>query len=163
MNILNTCLAPELPEHFETVEHLAEVAFGPGRFARTAFRVREGVPHEPDLSFVLFHEGAIVGSVRLTKIMIGDTPSLLLGPLVVSPEFKSAGFGKRLMEQAVHASRENGHHSILLVGDRPYYERFGFEPVPRGEIELPGPVDPARLLICYLQDGEAKAAGSVSA
>lgn len=156
-----TYLTPELPEHAHLVEALSETAFGPGRFTRTAFKIREGVPHEQDLSFVLFHEGVLVGSVRLTKIRIGDAPSLLLGPLVVSPEFKNVGFGKMLMERAVDASRELGHGSILLVGDAPYYQRFGFEQVPRGDITLPGPVDYARLLICYLHDGPEPLKGMV--
>lgn len=157
----STHLTLELPEHEHRVDALSEIAFGPGRFTRTAFKIREGVRHEPNLSFVLFYKNELIGSVRLTKIKIGDAPSLLLGPLVVSPEHKNAGFGKQLMERAVQESRKKGHGSILLVGDAPYYERFGFMPVPRGNITLPGPVDYDRLLICYLQEGSDPMKGSV--
>ena len=146
----------EKPDHHEIVEKLAEQAFGPGRFTRTAFRLREGVPHEPDLSFVSCLGEEIVASVRLTKIRIGDDPALLLGPLVVLPQYKSCGYGRELMETAVAAAREAGHLAIILVGDEPYYGKFGFEQVPPGQITLPGPVDPARLLICKLnlEDGK---------
>ncbi len=156
-----THITLEQPEHATCVDELSEIAFGPGRFTRTAFKIREGIPHEPELSFVLYYNGKIVGSVRLTRIKIGDDPSLLLGPLVVSPEYKYMGFGKQLMEHAVVESRAKGHGSILLVGDAPYYQRFGFEQVPRGDMTLPGPVDYDRLLICYLQEGENKLHGSV--
>lgn len=140
----------EQAEHFEIVEKLAEQAFGPGRFTRTAFRLREGVPHEEALSFVCWKGDAIIASVRLTKLWIGEDEALLLGPLVVSPAFKAKGYGAKLMAKAVEAARLAGHSAILLVGDLPYYQKFGFEQVSPGSITLPGPVDPARLLLCDL-------------
>ncbi len=154
MNIApKSLIVPEKTEDFMLVEKLAENAFGPGRFTRTAFRLREGAPHEPGLSFVTWKTGVPIASVRLTRIWIGDHEGLLLGPLVVAPEYKNCGFGAELMSTAVKAARAADHTCILLVGDYPYYQRFGFEIVKPGKIVLPGPVDPQRLLICPLQEG----------
>lgn len=153
MNSLTDILKPEAPEDYDAVEKLAEAAFGPGRFARSAFRLREGVMHEPDLSFTLHRNTELVGSVKLTKIMIGNDVALLLGPLVVAPECKNEGVGGALMRKAVEAAKAAGHEAILLVGDFDYYKKFGFEQVSHGKITLPGPADPARILICPLVKG----------
>jgi len=155
MNVDAAVITNEKLEDFNAVEALAAEAFGPGRFARTAFRLRENVLCEPDLSFTLKYEGKLAGSVKLTKIMIGDTEALLLGPLVVAPKYKNFGFGRKLMEVSVKAAREKGHSAILLVGDLPYYQQFGFEIVKHGSISMPGPVNTQRLLICNLQGDEA--------
>ncbi len=150
----------EKPQDFNLVEQLAADAFGPGRFTRTAFRLREGVPHEPELSFVAHKADKLVGAVRLTKIMIGSEPALLLGPLVVIEACKNTGVGAKLMTTSINAARAEGHSGIILVGDLPYYERFGFSVVQPGKIKMPGPVDPARLLICPLtEDGKVDYSG----
>jgi len=145
------------------IESLLDVAFGPGRFAKTAYRLREGVPHDPLLSFVAIAGDRLVGSVRLTGIRIGDAPALLLGPLAVAPHFANRGAGRELVRTALDAARAQGHRLVLLVGDRPYYGPLGFEPVPPGRITMPGPVDPARLLVSPLVPGameEARGAAS---
>jgi len=136
------------------IEDLQAEAFGPGRFARTAFRIRENVPHRADLSFVGLIGPRVAGSIRLTPIMIGETKALLLGPLTVSPDFKNRGLGKALMRAAMDAASAAGEKAVLLVGDAPYYSPFGFQQVPFGRITLPGPVDPARLLVAPLNGGE---------
>lgn len=136
------------------IEDLQAEAFGPGRFARTAFRIRENVPHRPDLAFVGLVGSHIAGSIRLSPILIGDTEALLLGPLTVSPEFKNRGLGKALMRTAMNAAEFAGDGIVLLVGDAPYYSPFGFQQVPHGQITLPGPVDPARLLVALMNDAE---------
>ena len=156
MNTTTLVIKNDTAEYFDSVEKLAEKAFGPGRFARSAFRLREGVPHEQELSFVACKDGELAGCVRLTKIMVGEDEALLLGPLVVSPEYKNTGIGRKLMQTSVDAARKQGHACIILVGDLSYYERFGFTQVKPGKIQLPGPVDPARLLICNLKDGAAE-------
>ena len=153
MNKLTDIIKPESPEDYHAVEQLAEEAFGPGRFARSAFRLREGVMHEPDLSFTLHRVDKLVGSVKLTRILIGEDEALLLGPLVVTPDYKGCGVGAALMEKAVLAAKEAGHALILLVGDYDYYKKFGFKQVPHGQIKMPGPTDPARILVCPLVDG----------
>ncbi|WP_349357855.1 N-acetyltransferase [Stappia sp.] len=150
----------EQPSDLPHVETLQAEAFGPGRFARTAFRLREGVAHDPRLSFVGLSGEAIAGSVWLTRISIGDTPSLLLGPLTVAPAFKSQGLGRLLVAHVLKSARALGEGSVLLVGDAPYYGPLGFEPVPPGRITLPGPVDPARLLIARLDPDAEMPAGA---
>lgn len=160
-------LALQTPADEAGIKTLHEMAFGPGRFARTAFRIRETAAMADDLCFVAHSSqtNKIVGSVILSHITIGNTPSLLLGPLTVAPEYKNKGAGKLLMRQVVESARSAGYESIILVGDEPYYGPFGFRQIPHGQVKLPGPVDPARLLACVLQDaaeftasGEAKGA-----
>lgn len=149
-------LALQTPADEAAINILHENTFGPGRFARTAFRIREAAAIADELCLVAFSTktGSLIGSVILSHITIGSTPSLLLGPLAVLPEYKNKGAGKLLMRQAVDSARSAGYDSIILVGDEPYYGPFGFQPVPRGQLELPGPVDPTRLLVCVLSDGE---------
>ena len=151
-------IRPETPELDAAIEALCAKAFGPGRFARTAFRLREGVAHEPDLSFVALMEDALgnqslAGSIRLTRISIGTKPALVLGPLVVEPQHKSMGIGRELMNRALFAAANRGDNLVILVGDEPYYGKFGFSAVPHGQITLPGPADPARTLYHELVDG----------
>jgi len=145
----------ETPGDHDDVEQMGAEAFGPGRFARAAFRLREGVAPECALSFVAIMRNGkgideLVGSVRLTRILIGDKPALVLGPLVVVPERKNLGIGRELMNRALHEAKLRGHRLVILVGDHAYYSRFGFRLVPRGRIVLPGPADPARILYCEL-------------
>ncbi|MXN63303.1 GNAT family N-acetyltransferase [Stappia sp. GBMRC 2046] len=144
----------ETPEDDPVIDTLHEEAFGPGRFARTAFRLREGIAHDPRLSFVGMSGGQVAGSVRLTPIAIGSAKALLLGPLAVSPRFKNKGIGRALVRTALQAAKELGEAYVLLVGDAPYYGPLGFEQVAFGSITLPGPVDPARVLVAPLAGGQ---------
>jgi predicted N-acetyltransferase YhbS len=146
-------LDSERPEDAQAIERLHERAFGPGRFARTAFRLREGAPPRLDLSFVARIGSMIVGSNRMTEIRIGSKAALLLGPLTVEPAFQSLGIGVTLMEASIRAARSAGHDLVILVGDEPFYGRIGFRRVPPGKVVLPGPVDPSRLLVLELADG----------
>ena len=132
------------------IETLGDLVFGPGRFTRTAFRLREGIAPQADLSFVAIHEDKIIGSNRLTNIMIGDKPALLLGSLMVDPSLRGLGIGRDLMNRCLLQAKEAGHEFVILVGDLAYYKEFGFKPIKHGIIKLPGPVDPARLLGCSL-------------
>jgi predicted N-acetyltransferase YhbS len=141
------------------IDLLNDAAFGPGRFARTAYRMREGVPHDPDLAFVATVGGRLVGSVRLTPVLIGDARALLLGPLAVHPDVANRGIGRNLVRRAVARARELGHRLVLLVGDPPYYAPVGFTPVRPGQITFPGPVDPYRLLAAHLDDEADTIAG----
>lgn len=129
--------------------------FGPGRFARTAYRVREG-GGAPVSRFCLgvFDGDRLIAALRMSEIAIGDSSgALLLGPLAVDQEFAGQGFGRQLIADALDAAREAGRRLVLLVGDAPYYGRFGFRVVPEGQIVLPGPVNPARLLAAELVPG----------
>lgn len=153
MTELPLTIAIETAHDDPAVDRLHERTFGPGRFARTAFRIREQVGHARSLSFTARVGTMLVGSVRLTNVRIGTTPALLLGPLSVEPPFQSVGIGGRLMDVALEAARAAGHRLVVLVGDEPYYAKFGFKRVPNGLVTLPGPVDPARLLVAELVEG----------
>ena len=146
-------LTAETPDDGPAIEKLHERAFGPGRFARTAARLREGVPACLDLSFVARIGSMIVGSVRLTPMHIGEHRALLLGPLTVEPAFRSRGIGMALMQASLEAAAAEGHRLVLLVGDEPYYGRAGFRRIPPGRVILPGPVDPMRFLVRELVEG----------
>ncbi|WP_448953583.1 GNAT family N-acetyltransferase [Labrys neptuniae] len=146
-------LTTETPDDGPVIDKLHERAFGPGRFARTAFRLREGVPPHPELSFVARIGSMIVGSIRLTPIRIGETPALLLGPLTVEPAFRSRGIGLTLMQASLAQAAAIGHRLVILVGDEPYYSRVGFKRIASGRVALPGPVDPLRLLVKELAEG----------
>jgi len=141
-------IRPENDEDRASIERLVDLGFGPGRFAKTAYRLREGVDPDARLSFVAedTESGALLGSVRFWPIRIGDCPSLLLGPLAVEPQLRGRGIGIGLMQHGIDAARKLGYEAIVLVGDEPYYARVGFARLPRGRVRFPGPVDPDRVL-----------------
>jgi predicted N-acetyltransferase YhbS len=143
----------ETAEDGPAIERLHERTFGPGRFVRTSYRIREQIEHRPELSFTARIGSLLVGSVRQTPIRIDATEALLLGPLTIEPPFRGHGIGAALIERALQTARECGHRLVLLVGDMPYYGRHGFKPIPQGQVAMPGPVDPARLLAAELAEG----------
>jgi predicted N-acetyltransferase YhbS len=153
MTDLSLTILPEANEDALAIERLHERTFGPGRYARTAFRLREGNAHLVELSFTAWIGTLLVGSVQMSPIRIGDTKALLLGPLTVEPPFRSRGIGLALLKRALAHAKERGHRLVLLVGDEPYYARAGFKRVPKGQALLPGPVDPARVLVAELDEG----------
>jgi len=146
-------IAPEHDGDDHAIEALHDLAFGPGRYARTAFRIREGAPHERDLAFVALSDERVIGSVRFTAVLVGRHPALLLGPLAVHPDWSGRGAGRALVSRGLEAARAAGHGLVVLVGDEPYYARFGFMRAPRGQILFPGPVDPDRVLVAELAPG----------
>ena len=146
-------LEPETLADAEAIERLNERVFGPGRFAKTAYRLREEAEPDLTLSFVARVGTLLVGANRMTPILIGDTPALLLGPLIVEPVFRSQGIGEALVMRSLEAARQAGARLAILVGDPPYYARMGFKPAPPGRVKLPGPVDPARVLYCEIAPG----------
>ncbi|PTM53517.1 GNAT family N-acetyltransferase [Phreatobacter oligotrophus] len=151
---LSLDLHPETPADHAAIERLHERAFGPGRFARTAFRLREGIEPYHSLCFTARVGTLLVGSIRLSPVEIGPgTPCVLLGPITIDPAFQSKGIGGALMRRAMEQAKAEGHRLIMLVGDAPYYERFGFKVVAPGRLALPGPVDPGRLLVAELVPG----------
>ncbi|MBK5198029.1 MAG: N-acetyltransferase [Methyloceanibacter sp.] len=149
----------------QVLSQLAAAAFGPGRFARTAYRVRQGIAPVAALCLAAWLDDRLVGGIRFTAIRIGEEDSAaLLGPLVVDPAENGKGLGRALMEEGLSRARAEGFGLVLLVGDLPYYGRFGFVPVPFGQITLPGPVDPNRLLALELTSGAlARSVGPVKA
>jgi predicted N-acetyltransferase YhbS len=153
MNDLSLTIRPETADDTAEIERLHERTFGPGRYAKSAYRLREGATHSLPLSFTARIGTLLVGSVWLTPVRIGEVKALLLGPLTVEPPFRDRGIGLRLMERAMAEARQSGHQLILLVGDEPYYARAGFKRIPKGRVKFPGPVDSARLLVAELNPG----------
>ena len=153
MSELALTILPETADDALAVERLHERTFGPGRYARSAYRIREGRGHLLALSFTARIGTLLVGSVRLTPICIGETPALLLGPLTVEPPFRERGVGSALIERALKDAKAAGHSLVVLVGDQPFYGKSGFQRIPKGKVKMPGPVDPARLLVAELKAG----------
>lgn len=145
----------EIPADADGVEALVLAAFGPGRFAKTAERLREGA--QPAAGFVARRDGRIVGSVRLWPVLIGETPGLFLGPIAVDAAVRSEGLGAELVQACLDQARNLDVGGVLLVGDRAYFERFGFVGAP--EAEMPGPVDRRRVL--WLATGVETVSGPV--
>jgi len=153
MSEVSLTILPETADDTLAIERLHERTFGPGRYARSAYRIREGRGHVLDLSFTARIGTLLVGSVRLTPICIGETPALLLGPLTVEPPFRERGVGSALIERALKDAKAAGHALVVLVGDEPFYGKSGFKRIPKGQVKMPGPVDPARLLVAELATG----------
>jgi predicted N-acetyltransferase YhbS len=153
MSDLSLTILAETPSDALPIERLHQRTFGPGRFALSAYRLREHVDHLLDLSFTARIGTLLVGSVRQLPICVGDSKALLLGPLTVEPPFRSRGVGRALLDRALWEARSQGHRLVLLVGDEAYYSRVGFKPVPKGLMTMPGPVDYSRLLIAELVEG----------
>ncbi|MBI4725393.1 MAG: N-acetyltransferase, partial [Rhodomicrobium sp.] len=137
----------QTPDDFPALKKLNEETFGPGRFARTAYRVREDAAMEPRLNLCAVQGEAIIGAVQFTPVAIGGVSgALLLGPLIIEKTHSNRGHGLRLMLEGIRRAREIGYKLVILVGDLPYYARAGFAVAPLGRIILPGPANPARLL-----------------
>ncbi len=153
MSELALTILAETADDGPAIDRLHERTFGPGRFARSAYRIREGRGHVFDLSFTARIGSLLVGSVRLTPVCIGETPALLLGPLTVEPPFRERGVGSTLVKRALKDAKAAGHKLVVLVGDEPIYAKSGFKLIPKGQVKMPGPVDPARLLVAELEAG----------
>lgn len=153
MTDLSLTISTETANDEQAIERLHERTFGPGRYVLSAYRLREQIGHILDLSFTARIGTLLVGSVRMLPICIGDTQALLLGPLTVEPPFRSRGIAKALIERALKDAKAKGHRLVVLVGDESYYGRAGFKQIPKGTVTMPGPVDPARLLVCELASG----------
>jgi predicted N-acetyltransferase YhbS len=146
-------------------EALLDEAFGEARFAKTAQRLRDGRLPAEGLAFVARAGRRLVGTLRLWDIAAGPgRPALLLGPLAVARDFRNRGIGGELMRHALGEACRRGRSAVLLVGDAPYYGRFGFSAEKTGTLWLPGPYDTERLLAHELVPGALDAAhGLISA
>jgi len=137
-------------------EALLDRAMGQGRKKKASEKLRRGRRPSEGLAFVARDAaGAVVGTVRLWDVRLGENgaKALLLGPLAVEPSQKSAGIGSALMRHAVAEAARLGHKAILLVGDAPYYSRFGFSAERTGVLAMPGPYERHRLLALELAPG----------
>ena len=130
------------------IEDLQATAFGPGRFSKTAYRIRERFPIDRSLSLVAEVDGTACGSVWMTPISIGGRNGWMLGPLATHPNFRKLGAGKLLAREVTKRALARGDGEfVMLVGDRDYYCPLGWEPTTLGNIQFPGPVDPTRVLL----------------
>ncbi len=135
------------------LEAILNQVFGPGRFARTSYRIREQSGPDPRLSFVAEAGTELVGAVYFTPVATPQqSGALLLGPLVVKPEYARRQIGSALVQHGLNAAQTLGYRLVLLIGDWPYFRRLGFRQVPSGQLTLPGPVNPARFLYFELQE-----------
>ncbi|MFI4976199.1 MAG: GNAT family N-acetyltransferase [Caulobacterales bacterium] len=156
-------LVSERPQDAPAVDRLIGRAFGPGRYAKTAERLREGNRPILPLCLVAREAGEIVGCVRLWPVSIGERPAILLGPFAVDPDFRNQGLGAALITGACEVAAAAGHDLVILVGDEPYFGPLGFAAAPAGAVRLPGPVDQRRVLVRALKPGaDAGLAGPVA-
>ena len=145
----------EEPGDAEAVDWLVDQAFGPGRYAKAAERLREGNQPDLGLSVVAKENGRLVGCARMWPVKIGVTPAVLLGPFAVDESMRGKGLGQALAEAACERAKTAGHGLVVLVGDAPYFQRIGFVRAP-AEVQLPGPVDKRRVLLLPLKEGAAE-------
>ncbi|MEZ5785801.1 MAG: N-acetyltransferase [Xanthobacteraceae bacterium] len=143
----------ERPADRAARESLLDLSFGACRFAKTSERLRDGRRPAEGLSLVATHRGRVVGTVRLWHVAIKERPALLLGPLAVHPDWRKCGAGAALMQTVLTDAEDRGHAAVLLVGDAPYYARFGFSAEKTSQLLLPGPYERDRLLACEIKLG----------
>jgi predicted N-acetyltransferase YhbS len=134
-------------------EALLDVCFGDNRHTRTCQRLRDGRAPAEGLALSAVRQGRLVGTVRLWHVSVGGVPALMLGPLAVDDSCRSLGLGAALMEHALAVAKARGHGAVILLGDAPYYGRFGFTADKTGELSLPGPFERDRLLGLELREG----------
>jgi predicted N-acetyltransferase YhbS len=143
-------LQKETPEDWWEVEWLYDLCFAPGRTALSSYRLRDGVDPVSDLCLLARDElGLLAGAIRYWPVFVGDAPALLLGPVAVHPTRQGEGVGAQLIEESL--ARASGWDRVLLVGDEPYYGRFGFHLLK--DVEMPPPTNPARVLGRALTEG----------
>ena len=145
-------LTPEIDDDWWEVEALYDLCFAPGREALSSYRLRDDVPPVPRLSLVARDLGGVLaGAIRFWPIRVGGTPALLLGPVAVHPTRQSEGLGGQLMHVSLEIAQSDGWARVMLVGDAPYYNKFGFQQL--NGVVMPPPTNPARVLGRALQRG----------
>jgi predicted N-acetyltransferase YhbS len=134
-------------------ETLLDACFGANRHTRTCQRLRDGRAPAEGLALSVVRRGRLVGTVRLWHVSAGSVPALMLGPLAVDASCRNLGIGAALMDHALAVAGQRGHGAVILLGDAPYYARFGFSGLKTGELSLPGPFERDRLLGYELREG----------
>ncbi len=134
-------------------ETLLDACFGDNRHTRTCQHLRDGRAPAEGLALSALAQGRLVGTLRLWHVSAGGVPALVLGPLAVDPSCRKLGVGAALMNHALATAKARGHGAVILLGDAPYYARFGFSGLKTAELSLPGPFERDRLLGLELRDG----------
>jgi predicted N-acetyltransferase YhbS len=145
-------ICPAAPADELEITALLDAGFGPARHNRTAYRLRDGVGPLASLSFVVRDGAALVGSLQCWPLQIRGLaghplPLVLLGPVVTAADRQGEGIATRMMNAALAAADADGAPPLLLIGDAPFYGRFGFSADATADWQIPGPVDRARLLL----------------
>lgn len=157
-------IADEAARDHVAREKLLNICFGEERFAKTCERLREGRVPARHLALVAKDKGALIGTLRFWHVRAGEVDALLLGPLAVAPTHRDCGLGGALMRTGLARAKALGHKAVMLVGDEPYYSRFGFSRSLAERLDLPGFYEPARFLAHELVPGAlAQAQGMVQA
>ncbi|WP_254600966.1 GNAT family N-acetyltransferase [Caulobacter sp. S45] len=151
--------ACERPQDSAAVDALIDLAFGPGRFAKTAERLREGARAHSKMSVCAWMGDGLAGAVRLWPARLGGHQVVFLGPIAVEKTLRHRGLGAELVDQACARARAAGEQVVILVGDLGFFGPLGFQPVPAGLVVPPGPVDPRRLLWTAFSPGALKGMG----
>src|SRR5258707_106618 len=134
-------------------ETLLDACFGANRHTRTCQRLRDGRAPAEGLALSVVRQGRLVGTVRLWHVSASGVPALVLGPLAVDPSCRKLGIGAALMDHVLAAAKVRGHSAVILLGDAPYYARFGFSALKTGKLSLPGPFERDRLLGFEMRHG----------
>ncbi|MGB0497185.1 MAG: GNAT family N-acetyltransferase [Rubricella sp.] len=154
---------PETPRDAAEVEYLYDTCFAPGRTALSSYRLRERRPIAELCRIVRDEYDAVVGAIRYWPVRVGDQtePALLLGPIAIHPTRQGEGLGGLLMTGTLETARRLGWHDVILVGDEPYYRRFGFTREAARALDYPPPTNPERLLALKLAPGTPPLSGLV--
>ncbi|MEO0465055.1 MAG: N-acetyltransferase [Pseudomonadota bacterium] len=156
-------ILPETPaRHADPIEALFNTTFGPGHFAKTAERLREFSTSLPQINRVAIEDGKVIGVCRVWPIRIGETQALFYGPVAVSPSHQGNRLGLTITGEALEAGEKAGWSCALLIGASSYFGDLGFEVAPHGHIQMPGPQDPARVMLRALA-GPKDVSGAVKA
>lgn len=156
-----TCIDTEKMFDIESREQLLDLSFGASRHQKTCALLREGRLPAEGLAFVARAQDRVVGTLRLWHVAAGHVPFLMLGPLAIDPQLRGEGLGSAMMRHALARATELGHRGVFLVGDEPYYVRFGFSRAAAASLCLPGPVEEARFLARDLVPGGLSGAEGV--
>ena len=149
-------ITPEISDDLDEVEYLYDLAFAPGRSALSSYRLRDGVDRIAELSLVARDKYDILaGAIRFWPVRIGQAghSALLLGPVAVHPTRQGEGLGNLLISEALERALNIGWSRIILIGDEPYYRRYGFRREVARNMQFPPPTNPDRLLAKALTDG----------
>lgn len=149
-------IVPERPGDAAQIDTLLDLTFGSERTKKTVYRLREGVAHIKSLAFVVRDDsGTLLGSIRYWPVLIGDeaVPAIMLGPVAVHPDYQGQGIGRALIRHSLYAATRQGHRICILVGDKPYYEPFGFSNAADRGLQMPGWVERERFQVMELVHG----------
>ena len=165
MSSASLIIVPETPEaHADAIEALYDETFGPGHFAKTAERLREYNHSIPELNRVAIRDGEVIAATRIWPIRVETGgPALFVGPVAVAPVARGSRLGLTVTGECLEAARQAGWHGAILIGAPSYFGEIGFRRVPAGQLTMPGPQDPARIMVADLAGDASVYAGAIAA